>query len=225
MAGQHQSGLGSDQEPQTRHKDLTPMKLYYLAGACSLAPHISLIEAGVAFEAIAVDRQKQTADGQDFRTISAKGYLPALVLDDGELLTENAALLPYIGGLNPAAKLIPAPGTLAHFRVTEWTAYVCSEIHKNFGPLFRPGSTDEMKAAAREMVLGRLAFIENSLGDKPYLTGNDFTVADAYLYVTLSWTSKVAVDLGGLPKLAAYLARCAARPAVQAARKAENLPA
>ncbi len=201
------------------------MKLYYLAGACSLASHISLIEAGIAFEPIAIDRQKRTADGQDYNDITAKSYVPALVLDDGEVLTESTALLPYIGGLNPAAKLIAAPGTLAHFRVTEWTAYVGSEIHKNFGPLFRPGSTDEMKATARETVLKRLAYIEAALGDKPYLTGDDFTVADAYLYVTLSWAGKVAVDLGGLPRLQAFLARCSARPSVQAARKAENLPA
>jgi glutathione S-transferase len=201
------------------------MKLYYLPGACSLASHICLIEAGLAVDAIAVDRQKRTADGKDFTTISAKGYVPALVLDNGEVLTETAALLPYIGGLNPAARLIPPAGTLAHFRVAEWTAYVNSEVHKSFTPLFRPDSTEDMKQAARENVLKRLGYIEAGLGDKPFLTGNDFTVADAYLYVTLSWTGLVGVDLSGLPKLTAFLARCRARPSVQAARKDENLPA
>jgi glutathione S-transferase len=200
------------------------MKLYYLPGACSLASHICLIEAGIACEAIAVDRQKRTADGKDFLTISAKGYVPALVLDNGEVLTETAALLPYIGGLNPAATLIPAAGTLGNFRVAEWVAYVNSELHKSFTPLFRPGSSDEMKAAARENVLKRLALVETTLSDRPYLTGNDFTVADAYLYVVLSWTGMVGVDISGLPRTTEFLKRCAARPAVQAARKGEGLP-
>lgn len=201
------------------------MKLYYLPGACSLASHICLIEAGIACDAIAVDRQKRTADGKDFLSISAKGYVPALVLDNGEVLTETAALLPYIGELNPAARLIPSPGTLGHFRVAEWTAYVNSEIHKSFTPLFRPGSTEEMKVEARQNVVKRLALVEATLADRPFLTGADFTVADAYLYVTLSWTGLVGVDLSGLPRTAGFLQRCAARPAVQAARKDEGLPA
>jgi glutathione S-transferase len=201
------------------------MKLYFLAGACSLATHICLIEAGIAHEAIAVDRQKRTADGQDFLTISAKGYVPALVLDSGEVLTETAALLPYVGELNPGAKLIPVPGTLGHFRVVEWTAYINSEIHKSFTPLFRPGSSEEMKAAARELVLRRLVLVESTLADRPYLTGSDFTVADAYLYVTLSWSGRAGVDISGLPRIVDFLSRCSTRPSVQAARKDEGLPA
>jgi hypothetical protein len=125
------------------------MKLYYLPGACSLASLISLKEAGVPVQAIAVDRQKRTADGQDFLSISAKGYVPALVLDNGEVLSETAALLPYIGQMDPTGKLIPPAGTLGHFGVAEWCAYVNSEVHKSFTPLFRPGSTDDMKAAAK----------------------------------------------------------------------------
>ena len=120
------------------------MKLYYLAGACSLASHISLLEAGVAHTAIAVDRQTRLAtDGQDFRKINPKGYVPALLLDSGELLTESAVLLPYIGNLNPAAKLIPAPGSIGAYRVAEWCAYISTEVHKTLGPIFRPGTTDE----------------------------------------------------------------------------------
>ena len=201
------------------------MKLYYLPGACSLASHICLIEAGIPHQAIAVDRQKRTADGGNFLDITAKGYVPALVLDDGQVLTESGALLPYIGTLNPTAKLIPQPGSLAHFRVTEWCAYINSEVHKNHGPLFRPGSTDEQKTAAREAVLQRYAFIENAMGDHPFITGEDFTVADAYLYVTLSWAARVAIDVSGLPRIRAFFQRCTARPSVIAARADEGLPA
>jgi glutathione S-transferase len=201
------------------------MKLYYLPGACSLASLISLMEAGVPVQAIAVDRQKRTADGQDFLSISAKGYVPALVLDNGEVLSETAALLPYIGQMDPTGKLIPPAGTLGHFRVAEWCAYVNSEVHKSFTPLFRPGSTDDMKAAAKATVLQKLQFIDGQLGDKPYLTGENFTVADAYLYVTMSWTFIVGVDISALPRMVAYFERCRARPAVQAARQTEGLPA
>lgn len=201
------------------------LKLYYLPGACSLASHISLIESGIAFTAVAVDRQKRTSEGGDYLAVTPKGYVPALVLDSGEVLTESSALLPYIGGLNPAAGLIAAPGTLQHFRVTEWCAYVSSEVHKNHTPLFRPGSTDEQKDAARAAVLQRYAYIESTLGDKPYLTGDAFSVADAYLYVTLSWAARVAIDLTSVPKVAALFARAKARPSVIAARQAEGLPA
>jgi len=201
------------------------LKLYYLPGACSLASHISLIEAGVAFTPVAVDRQKRTSEGGDYLAVTAKGYVPALVLESGEVLTESAALLPYIGALNPASDLIPAAGTLGYFRVTEWCAYMCSEVHKNHTALFKPGSTDEQKDAARTAVLQRYAFIESTLGDKPYLTGDAFTVADAYLYVTLSWAARVAIDLTSVPKVAALFARAKARASVIAARQAEGLPA
>ena len=202
------------------------MKLYYLPGACSLASHICLLEAGIEFEAFVVDRQtKRTTDGHDFTSINPKGYVPALVLDTGEVLTESAALLPYIGALHPAAHLIPIPGTLGYFRVAEWTAYVNSEVHKNFQPMFRPGITEEAKAAARETVLKRYAYIESQLGEKAYLTGTAFTVADAYLYVTLSWTGRTGVDLSGLPRLQALLERCRKRPCVIKARADEGLPA
>ncbi len=199
------------------------MKLYYLTGACSLASYISLIEAGQTFEAFAVDRAtRQTSDGKDFVAFNPKGYVPTLILDDGEMLTENVAVLSYIANLDKSRKLAPEPGTMGFYRVVEWLAYVNSEIHKNMGALFRPGS-EEIKAAARETVVKRYALIENSLGDKPYLTGENFTVADAYLYVTLSWRERVGVDVGHLPKLTALYERCRARPSVQRARKEEGL--
>jgi len=201
------------------------MKLYYLPGACSLASHISLIEAGIPHQAFAVDRAtKRTADGQDFLSFNPKGYVPALVLDSGEVLTESPALLPYIGALNPAAKLIPAPGTLGNFRVSEWCVYLNSEVHKALGPIFRPDTPEEQKAKQREMATHRLKLVEAELADKPFLTGNDFTVADAYLYVILSWSPRTGLDLAALPRLADFLARVGQRPAVIAARKDEGLP-
>jgi glutathione S-transferase len=200
------------------------MKLYYLTGACSLASYISLIEAGQTFEAYAVDRTtRQTADGKDFLSFNAKGYVPALVLDNGELLTENVAVLSYIASLDKSRKLAPEPGTLGFYRVLEWLAYVNSEVHKNLSPLFRPTTTDEAKAAQRELVVKRYELIENSLGSKHYLTGDNFTVADAYLYVTLSWRERVNVSIEHLPKLTALYERCRARPSVQRARKEEGL--
>jgi glutathione S-transferase len=200
------------------------MKLYYLTGACSLASYISLLEAGQKFEAYAVERgTKKTADGKDFNSINPKGYVPALVLDDGSVLTENVAVLSYISTLDASGKLAPKAGTPGFFRVLEWLGYISSEIHKTVGALFRPDLTEEAKQQARDTALRRLAYIEASLGGKPYLTGEDFTVADAYLYVVLSWRERLGVDISGLPKLTAYYERCRARPSVQQARKEEGL--
>ncbi|MEO6187136.1 MAG: glutathione transferase GstA [Steroidobacteraceae bacterium] len=200
------------------------MKLYYLNGACSLASCISLIEAGQTFEAYAVDRAtKKTADGKDFLSFNPKGYVPVLILDNGEMLTENVAVLSYISTLDKSHKLAPEAGTIGFFRVMEWLAYVNSEVHKSHGPLFKPGSTDEVKAAARELIAAGHQFIENSLGDQPFLTGDNFTVADAYLYVTLSWRSRVGVNIEQFPKLSAFYERVRARPSVQKARKDEGL--
>jgi len=202
------------------------VKLYYLPGACSLASHISLLEAGIPHQAFAVDRAtKRTADGQDFLSFNPKGYVPALVLDDGQVLTETPALLPWIGALNPAARLIPAPGTLGHFRVSEWCVYLNSEVHKALGPIFRPDTSEEQKAKQREIAANRLALAEAALADHPYLTGQDFTVADAYLYVILSWGPRTGLDLAAFPRLADLLNRVARRPSVVAARKDEGMPA
>lgn len=200
------------------------MKLYYLTGACSLASYISLLEAGQKFEGIEVQRgTKATADGKNLNDINPKGYVPTLVLDDGTVLTENVAVLSYISTLDPHGKLAPKPGTPGFFKVVEWLGYVNSEVHKNLGALFRPNTTEEAKAAARELVMQRYAFIEKSLGDKPYLTGENFTVADAYLYVTLSWRGRIGIDISGLPKLTAFYERVRARPSVEQARKEEGL--
>jgi glutathione S-transferase len=200
------------------------MKLYYLTGACSLASYIALIEAAQKFEAFSVDRNtKQTADGKAFTSFNPKGYVPALVLDSGEVLTESVAVLSYIASLDASRKLAPAPGTMGFYRVVEWLAYVNSEVHKNMGTFFKPGNTDETKAAAREVLGLRHAFLENALGDRHFLTGENFTVADAYLYVTLSWCELVGVSIAAYPKLSAFYERCRMRPSVQQARKEEGL--
>lgn len=201
------------------------MKLYYLKGACSLASWISLIEAGRQFEPVEVERgTRRTPDGREYPSINPKGYVPALELDDGSLLTENVAVLSYIATLDPAGKLAPQAGTLGFFRVVEWLAFVNGEIHKQLSVLFRATSTDDMKKAATHNALHRYGFVEKSLGEKPWLTGENFTVADAYLYVTLSWLGRLGIDISGYPLLTAYYERCRARPSVQAARKAEGLP-
>jgi glutathione S-transferase len=151
------------------------MKLYYLKGACSLASLISLIEAGQKFEPVEVERgTKKTADGLDYNAVNPKGYVPALVLDDGNVLTENVCVLSYIATLDPAGKLAPTVGTLGFFRVVEWLAFVNGEIHKQLSVLFRPATTDDVKRSARDNALRRYGFVEESLGDKPYLTGENF---------------------------------------------------
>jgi glutathione S-transferase len=200
------------------------MKLYYLQGACSLASLISLIEVGAKFEPVAVDRKtKKLQDGRDYTEVNPKGYVPALELDDGEVLTENTAVLPYIADLNPSANLAPPVGTRARFRLQEWLGYLNGELHKNFSPLFNPSTPEATKQTAKDNIARRIALIEDRLGDKPFLLGEAFSVADAYLYVILSWRQKLGVDISGFPKVTALYERIRTRPAVQAARKAEGL--
>jgi len=200
------------------------MKLYYLKGACSLASYISLNEAGVKFEAIEVDHKThKTAGGEDLNAINSKGYVPVLRLDNGRMLTENVAVLDYIADLNPAAKLAPAAGTFERYQLLELLAYINSEIHKNFGPLFYPSLSEDVKKFARDNLNKRLDWLDKSLGSKSFLTGEQFTVADAYLFVVLSWTSHVGIDLGKWPALKRHNDRVAARPHVKAALKAEGL--
>jgi len=200
------------------------MKLYYMKGACSLASYISLNEAGLKFEAAEVDHTtRKTRDGEDLNAINTKGYVPVLRLDNGEILTENVAVLEYIADRNPAAKLAPAPGTLERYRLLELLAYINSEVHKNFAPLFYPSSSEDVKNFARGNLKKRLDWLDKTLGSKTFLMGEQFTVADAYLYVVLTWTSRVGIDLGQWPALKRHNERVAARPQVIAALKAEGL--
>jgi glutathione S-transferase len=200
------------------------MKLFYMKGACSLASYISLNEAGVKFEAVEIDHSsRKTSDGKLLDDINTKGYVPVLQLDNREILTENVAVLEYIGDRNPAAKLAPLAGTLERYRLIELLAYINSEIHKSFGPLFDPSLSKDVKNFATANLKKRLGWLDKALGSKTYLMGEQFTVADAYLYVVLSWSGHVGVDLGQWPALKRHNDRVAARPQVVAARKAEGI--
>ncbi len=200
------------------------MKLYTMAGACSLATNIALREAGVPFEVVKVShRNHHTADGADFNEINSKGYVPALRLDNGELLTENAALLLYVADLNPAAKLAPPEGTLERYRVAEWLAYINSELHKSFSPLFAPNAPEAMKEYARANLRKRIGWAAQNLGSKPYLMGERYTVADPYLFVVLSWAAHVEFDLSAWPNLQSFQQRVAARPHTIEAMRSEGL--
>jgi glutathione S-transferase len=200
------------------------MKLFTRPGTCSLATDIALREAGIPFELIKVSHHTgKTADGVDFKDINSKGYVPALLLDDGELLTENTALLPYVADLNPAANLAPPAGTLARYRLVEWLAYINSEIHKSFTPLFLPDAPEELKQYARANLAKRVGWVAERLGTKPYLLGEQFSVADAYLFVVLSWSPHARFDLSPWPDLQRFQARVAARPHVVEALAAEGL--
>jgi glutathione S-transferase len=202
----------------------TAMKLYYLKGACSLASYISLCEAGVKFEATAIDRAtKKTADGEDFNSVNPKGYAPALRLDNGQVLTENVAVLQYIADLKPEAKLAPPNGTIERYRLVELLAYLNSEIHKNISPLFVPTAGDDVKNFARENLTRRLDWLNSNFGSGPFLTGSNFTVADAYLFVILGWFGHVGLDVAKWPNLQSFQQRVGARPAVDRALRAEGL--
>ena len=200
------------------------MKLYYFSGACSLASNISLREAGLAFELVKVDRRtKKTADGLDFNEVNPKGYVPALRLDNGEVLTENVAVLQYIADRNPAAQLAPAAGTLERYRLMEWLGFINSEVHKNFSPLFRDDAHEEVKQYARRALGVRLDYLDRSIGNRTFLTGEPFTVADAYLFTVLGWGRFVNVDLGQWPQLQRHGERVGSRPQVIEAMKSEGL--
>ena len=193
------------------------MKLYYAPGSCSLAPRIALQEAGLPYEAVRVDLKALTlADGTDFKTINPLGYVPLLVLDDGQWLLENAAILQYIADLVPEKQLAPANGSFARYKLQERVNFIATEAHKRFGPLFH-GASDELQAEARTQLRALFGWLDSDLGDKDYQFGSTFTVADGYLFTVLRWTAIVKVDLTGFDRLIAFKARVAARPAVQQA--------
>lgn len=198
------------------------MKLYYMPGACSLSPHIALREAGLDFELVKVGRDKKTEDGQDFLAINPYGYVPALQLDSGEVLTEGPAIVQYIADLKPAAGLAPANGTLERYRLQSALGLINSEIHKSIGALFNPALDDAGRQTALEKISLRLNTLQSQLGERPWLVGDRFSVADGYLYVVLSWLRIFKIDLGQWPALAAHQARVDARDSVKAAREAEK---
>jgi glutathione S-transferase len=197
------------------------MKLYYTPGACSLSPHIIAEEAGVPLELVKVDlKAHKTENGGDYYAVNAKGAVPALVLDDGKLLTEGPAIVQYIADLKPASGLAPAAGTFERYKLQEWLTFINGEIHKTFSPLFGNAS-EEVKKNAIETIGKKFAFVEKNLTGKPFLLGDNFTAADAYFFVMLTWAKKMNIAIS--PALAQFYDRVAARPKVHAAMKAEGL--
>ncbi len=200
------------------------MKLYFSPGACSMSPHIVLLETGLPFTIERVDLvQKRTADGADYTQINPKGYVPALETDSGELLTEGPAIVQYLADLVPGKQLAPAPGSLARYRLMAQLNFIATELHKSYSPLFRPDADDAVKAYALANLGRRYAQVEQMLADGDYLGGSAFSVADAYLFTITNWAGMVRLDLSPWPRLQAYQQRIAARPAVQQAMRAEGL--
>ena len=199
------------------------MKLYYSPGACSLSPHIALQEAGLAYTPVlASTKSHKLQDGTDYYSINALGYVPVLELDNGERLREGPAIVQYIADQVPDKKLAPANGTLERYRLQEWLTFIGTEVHKGFSPLFVPTTPEDYKPQVRERLLQRLTWVDGQLAGKQYLMGDQFTVADGYLFTVTNWAAFVALDISDLKNLAAYRERVAARPAVQAAMKADG---
>lgn len=200
------------------------MKLYYSPGACSLSPHIVVSETGINVELEKVNlAEHKTASGQDYMTINPKGYVPALQLDDGTVLTEGPAIVQYLADQKPASGLIPAAGAIDRYRVQEWLNFIGTELHKNFGALFNKATPDATKETAKANITRRLAYLNDRLAGKQYLMGANFTVADAYAFTIVNWTNFVGIDLKPYPNVAAYMARVAARPKVLETLKSEGL--
>jgi glutathione S-transferase len=200
------------------------MKLYYSPGTCALAPHIVLREAGLPFTAVKVStRSHQLDDGTDYYTINPKGYVPLLELANGERLSEGPAIMQYIADQAPSKQLAPAAGSMARYRLMEWLNFITSEVHKGFSPLFNKAFPEEAKALVRAKLGERLAWVDQQLEGRAYLMGEQFTAADAYLFTVAGWGQYVGVDIKPLAHLSAFMARVAARPAVQEALKAEGL--
>jgi glutathione S-transferase len=201
-----------------------PMKLYYSKGACSLSPHIVLHEAGLAHTAIlASTKTHALEDGTDYYSINPLGYVPLLELDDGTRLTEGPAIVQYLADQVPAKNLAPANGTLARYQLQSWLTFIGTELHKSFTPLFRPDTPADYKPMMVEKLLSRFKYVDGQLAGKNYLMGDQFSVADAYLFTVSNWTVPTKVDISGFANLIAFRARMAARPGVQAAMKAEGL--
>lgn len=200
------------------------MKLYYSPGACSLSPHIVACEADLALELVKVNLQtKQTETGEDFRQINPSGYVPALILDNDKILTEGPAIVQYLADRLPEKKLAPEAGTFERYQLQQWLNYISTEIHKSFSPLFDASASQVVKDQAKEKLIVRLGTIAVQLSKQPFLLGENFSVADAYLFVTLSWGPHVGLDIARWPELTRYVGKISARPAVQKAMKEEGL--
>lgn len=200
------------------------MKLYFSPGACSLSPHIALREADLPFTLEKVDMQSKTdASGHDFGRINGKGYVPALELDDGQVLTEGPAIIQYIADQKPDAGIAPAPGTMERYRLQEWLNFISTELHKTMGSMFNPAQTPEWRKGAEATLSKRLDWLSAQLADKDYLMGDKFSVADSYLFTVLNWENFVGFNLSPWPVIQRYAARIGGRPKVIEALKAEGL--
>jgi glutathione S-transferase len=200
------------------------MKLYYAPGACSLSPHIVARELGIPVELKKVNTKDKTVEGGgDYWQVNGRGYVPALELDNGQVLTEGPAIVQYLADQKPDAGLAPKNGSIERYRLQEWLNFLTSEVHKQFSPLFKPNTPEEYKKVAKENIATRFDWLDKQLAGKDYLSGKSFSVADAYLFVLLNWTKFQAIDLAKWPNLAAFQARVGARPKVQEALQAEGL--
>jgi glutathione S-transferase len=200
------------------------MKLYYSPGACSLSPHIALLEADLPYDLVKVDlRAKKLEDGEDFLKVNPKGQVPALALDSGELVTEGPVIVQMIADKVAAKNLSPARDSAERYKFLEWLNFITTEVHKNFSPMFSPVLSDDTKAFFKDRVMGKFKYIDGALAGRDYLMGNQFTVADGYLFTMLCWADRMKFDLSALPNLLAYKARVAARPKVQEALTKEGL--
>jgi glutathione S-transferase len=200
------------------------MKLYYAPGACSLSPHIALLEAGLPHDLVKVDlRAKKLDSGDDYLNVNPKGQVPAVVLDNGDLVTEGPVIVQMIADQATDRKLAPPRDSAERYKFLEWLNFITTELHKNFSPLFQPAFSDEVKAFFRDRLVAKFRYIDSRLAGQDYLMGKQFTVADGYLFVMLSWADRLKLDLSGLPNLMAYKARVAARPKVQEALSREGL--
>jgi len=200
------------------------MKLYYSPGACSLSPHIVLLEAGLPYDLVKVDlRAKKLENGDDYLKVNPKGQVPALALDSGELVTEGPVIVQMLADKAPAKNLAPPRDSAERYKLQEWLNYITAELHKNIGPLFSPVLSDDAKAFFKDRAMGKFKYLDGQLAGRDYLMGKQFTVADAYLFVMLSWAELMKFDLSGLSNLMAYKARVAARPKVQEALTKEGL--
>jgi glutathione S-transferase len=200
------------------------MRLYFAPGACSLSPHIVSRELGLSLDLKKVSTKDKTMEGGgDYRQINAKGYVPALELDNGQVLTEGPAIVQYLADQKPEAGLAPKAGSFERYKLQEWLNFITSEIHKQFSPLFRPTTPDEYKKIAKENLATRFEWLDKQLAGKEYLMGKSFSVADAYLYTVLRWTKPMQIEVSKWPNVAAYMERVGARPKVKDALKAEGL--
>jgi glutathione S-transferase len=202
------------------------MKLYYSPGACSLSPHIALLEAGLPYDLVKVDlRAKKLENGDDYLQVNPKGQVPALGLDNGEILTEGVVIIQMIAdqARDKDKNLAPARDTAERYKLQEWLNFITTELHKNFSPLFQPAIPDEVKTFFRDRLTAKFKYIDSQLASRDFLMGKDFTVADGYLFVMLAWAERFNFDFSGLPNLTAYKARVAARPKVKEALTKEGL--